>query len=90
MPKMKERCEICNYKFERETGFFFGAMYVSYSIAAAEMIAVLLLGWYFVGLSPMTVFGTIAVMVVLTSTINFRLSRMIWMYLFFRKELERE
>lgn len=37
MPKMNESCPVCGYRFERETGFFFGAMYVSYALAAAEM-----------------------------------------------------
>ena len=81
MPKMPERCKICNYKFEKETGFFFGAMYVSYALAAGEMIMVLVLGWYIVSLEPLSVFAIITLVIILTSAINFRLSRIIWIYL---------
>ena len=29
---MYERCEVCNLKFEREPGYFLGAMYISYGL----------------------------------------------------------
>lgn len=82
MPKMNPRCSECNYKFERETGFFFGAMFVSYGLAAAEMIAVFILCWYLMGIGPLQVFFLVAIMAVLCSTFNFRLSRTIWIYIF--------
>ena len=31
-PKMHERCPVCDLKFEREEGYFLGAMYISYGI----------------------------------------------------------
>ena len=48
IPKMNDRCPQCNYKFERETGFFFGAMFVSYALAAAQMITSLVIFWYII------------------------------------------
>lgn len=86
MPNMHESCELCDFKFERETGFFFGARYVSYAFATAEMIAVLDLGWVLIGLTPLTVFAVISVIVILASTLNFRLSRIVWIYLFHQKK----
>jgi uncharacterized protein (DUF983 family) len=83
IPTMNERCPECNYKFERETGFFFGAMFVSYALAAAQMIASLVIFWYFIDLSPLLVFAIIAIIAFLTSTTNFKLSRSIWIYLFY-------
>lgn len=83
IPKMNERCPECNYKFERETGFFFGAMFVSYALAAAQMITSLVIFWYFIDLSPLRVFAIIGVIAFLLSTINFKLSRSIWIYLFY-------
>lgn len=82
MPKMNERCSHCNLKFEKETGFFFGAMFVSYALAVAEMVASLVIFWVFIDLAPLTVFMIIAVIAILTSTFNFRVSRAIWIYLF--------
>ncbi|WP_239021980.1 DUF983 domain-containing protein [Pontimicrobium aquaticum] len=81
---MNERCGNCNYKFEKETGFFFGAMFVSYALAVAQMVVSLVLFWYFFDLSPLRVFFIITVIAVLLSTFNFRLSRSIWIHLFYK------
>ncbi|MBJ2173414.1 DUF983 domain-containing protein [Aureibaculum sp. A20] len=83
IPKMNDRCPECDYKFERETGFFVGAMFVSYALAVAQMITSLVVFWYFIDLSPLSVFAIICVMSFLLSTINYKLSRSIWIYLFY-------
>jgi uncharacterized protein (DUF983 family) len=44
-PRMYERCEVCNLKFEREPGYFLGAMYVSYGLALATIGAIAALLW---------------------------------------------
>ncbi|REG87171.1 DUF983 domain-containing protein [Winogradskyella sediminis] len=82
IPKMHNRCPECHYKFERETGFFFGAMFVSYALAAAQMIASLVVFWYFIDLSPLNVYLIICGIAFLLSTFNFKLSRTIWIYMF--------
>ncbi|HOZ86692.1 MAG TPA: hypothetical protein PL029_02990 [Bacteroidia bacterium] len=33
LPVMYERCKNCNYFFDREPGYFLGAMYISYGLA---------------------------------------------------------
>lgn len=83
MPKMNKRCNECGYKFEKETGFFFGAMFVSYALAVAEMIASLIIFWVLFDLSPLNVFFIITIVAFISSTFNFRLSRTIWIYLFY-------
>lgn len=84
MPVMHKACPECNYKFEKETGFFFGAMFVSYALAVAEMIAALVISWQIFGLTPLTMFFIIVAMAFLFSTFNFRLSRTIWIYMFYK------
>ena len=84
IPKMNDRCPQCNYKFERETGFFFGAMFVSYALAAAQMITSLVIFWYIIDISPLRVFAIIVLIAFLFSTTNFKLSRSIWIYLFYK------
>jgi len=81
--KNHEKCDKCGYKYEKEPGFFFGAMYVSYgiSIAFSVSIAVAILvlfpsASYKVYLTAILV-GLIALM-----PISFRLSRVVWMNLF--------
>ena len=44
-PKMYERCEVCDLKFEREPGYFLGAMYVSYGLALTTIAAIASLLW---------------------------------------------
>lgn len=47
--KMNERCPHCGLRFERETGYFTGAMYVSYGLMIPPLTAVyfvwLAMGW---------------------------------------------
>ncbi|TGV01107.1 DUF983 domain-containing protein [Flavivirga rizhaonensis] len=85
IPKINDRCKTCNFKFEREPGFFFGAMFVSYAIAVAEFIGVFIISYFFLGLSLLASFFGIIISAILFSTINFRLSRTIWIYLFYKK-----
>jgi hypothetical protein len=42
---MNERCPNCNLKFEREEGYFLGAMYVSYALALLSIGSVSLILW---------------------------------------------
>ncbi|WP_251795742.1 MULTISPECIES: DUF983 domain-containing protein [unclassified Arenibacter] len=79
---MYERCNKCNFKFEREPGFFFGAMFVSYALTAAEFITFSIISYFILGMSLTTTFFGVVVLAILLSTINFRLSRIIWMYIF--------
>ena len=86
MPKMHPTCPVCDFVFEKETGFFFGAMYVSYSLAAGLMISLMALLWGILGIHPLKVFIAISLIIVLTSTYNFMLSRTIWIYFFYEKK----
>lgn len=86
MPKMHERCNACGFVFEKETGFFFGAMFVSYGLACGIMIAAMILMWGILNLNPFTVFITIAGAIFVTANYNFMLSRTIWIYLFYENK----
>jgi len=88
IPKMNNTCPVCDYKFEREIGFFFGSMFVSYALAVAQMIIGLVVLWHFMDLPPLTVFIIIAIMAFLLSTFNFKLSRSIWIYIFYKDEIK--
>ena len=85
-PKMNDRCKECNFKFEKEPGFFFGAMFVSYALVAAEIIASAIVFKYFVNLSYIQVAFITIVVAILLSTVNFRVSRSIWIYMFYSDE----
>ncbi len=48
-PKMQERCAICDLKFEREPGYFLGAMYISYGLGVLIMAPISALLWALTG-----------------------------------------
>jgi len=44
-PGMYERCPACGLKFEREDGYFLGAMYISYGLGLAAITVLSALVW---------------------------------------------
>jgi hypothetical protein len=77
---MHRTCPGCGLAFEREPGYFLGAMYFSYALAVAAAaplaVAGLVLGW------PLARIGwaATALLVVLSPWI-FRTSRVLWLWL---------
>src|SRR5260370_16790802 len=48
-PAMRERCPTCDLKFEREEGYFLGAMYIGYALALGMIPIFGALLWTFPG-----------------------------------------
>src|ERR1700758_311318 len=44
---MNTTCPVCGHRFEREPGFFQGAMYVSYTLGVGEALALALAAMFF-------------------------------------------
>jgi uncharacterized protein (DUF983 family) len=44
-PKMCERCSICDLKFDREPGYFLGAMYLSFGLGVLLMAPIAVMLW---------------------------------------------
>ncbi len=78
---MPKKCTECGQDFEIETGFYYGAMYVSYALTIAITVAV------FVALSVLNVFSiglfliTDLIVLLLALPYVFRVSRSIWIAL---------
>ncbi|MBI1222474.1 MAG: DUF983 domain-containing protein [Bacteroidetes bacterium] len=81
--EMHLHCPVCAVSFEPETGFYWGAMYISYAITVAMSVAIglamrIILGegvdinWYI---------GVIIAVMILLSPVSFRLSRAIMLHL---------
>lgn len=45
---MREACEACGFKFEREPGYFLGSIYLNYGVTAAVGLG-WTFGWMFAG-----------------------------------------
>ena len=83
LPKMKEDCDVCNYHFDREPGYFLGAMYISYGLAVFEgIITFLLCRIFFPQMETFYVALTLCGIVVLFSMRNYKWSRVFYMYIF--------
>ena len=78
--KMNESCPSCNYKFEIEPGYFYGAMYVTYGLTIAEAIGTYVISQFFVE-SVYTLIALIFCALILLAPVNFKFSRVIWMYI---------
>ncbi len=83
LPTMHEKCELCNYHFDRESGYFIGAMYISYGLSVAQGIITFLLLYFFTDLkNPMWFILAIFTVLGLISIKNYKLSRVIYMHIF--------
>jgi len=80
-PKMCGRCSICDLKFEREPGYFLGAMYISYCLGLLIMAPIAVLLWSLTGWSITKVVIWAAVLFFpLAPTITL-FARVLWIYL---------
>jgi len=82
-PKMNEYCSHCQYKFEKEPGYFFGAMYINYGLTVAQGIATYFIAQpFFKETFALGIIPIIAVVIVAMSSFNIRFSRLLWIYMF--------
>lgn len=80
---MNKECSYCGLQYEREPGFFYGAMYVSYILSVGILLVTG--GFvYFIGNDPDLWIYIVSVVVasLLLYPINFRLSRILFIHLF--------
>ena len=82
-PKMNQNCSHCQYKFEKEPGYFFGAMYVNYGLTVAQSIATYVIAqFFFVETFDLRIIAIIAFVIIAMASFNIRFSRLLWIYMF--------
>jgi uncharacterized protein (DUF983 family) len=80
---MNKQCPHCGVQLEPEPGFYIGAMYVSYAFTVAILVAVTTVVYlFFRPASDWVYIGSIIVTTVLLVPLNFRYSRVIFLYWF--------
>jgi hypothetical protein len=77
---MNAACDVCGLRFEREPGYFLGAMYVSYgmgvfTILPISMLLILVAGW-----SLVPVLALLFVQTFVSMPLFYRYSRIIWIH----------
>jgi uncharacterized protein (DUF983 family) len=80
--KMNSECDVCKEGFERESGYYLGAMYVSYGMNIGLGIALFLLTVVLLDLDTLTFLFIFLGTVLVLFPLNFWLSRLIWINLF--------
>ncbi len=80
--KMHETCPHCKLKYEKEVGFFYGAMYVSYGLTVGLGVVSFLVMVLLFKLSVIVFLTTFSVLVLVLMPLVYRLSRLIWVNIF--------
>ena len=79
---MNEKCPRCGLTFQREPGYFLGAMYYSYGMGVVFLAVVTLaLMWAFPGHDDRLMVLCAAVLFVPFVPLVFRWSRILWMFM---------
>ena len=80
---MNTECPVCHLDFNKEPGFYWGSMYASYGLAVMEAFMTYII-CRICGTEPfvfLNLWIILGVMLVL-SPFNFRMARLIWLYIF--------
>lgn len=85
---MKPHCEKCGQTYEPEAGFYYGAMYVSYGLGVAFMVAPSMLMYYLFDVSFGVLLTFIISMYILGFPLFFRYARNIWLNIFVKFDEE--
>lgn len=82
--KMYTSCPCCGEKFEKEPGYFYGAMYVSYALTVGWCIFTFAINELFTKVDTFYYLIFTCSSIILFSPLTFRLSRLIWLNFFTR------
>lgn len=86
--QMKKCCDKCGQAYEPETGFYYGAMYVSYGLGIAFMFVPAYILYLLFNLSFGWLLTFVLATYVLSFPLVFRWSRNIWLNIFVKFDPE--
>jgi uncharacterized protein (DUF983 family) len=78
--RMNDACPVCGLTFEREPGYFVGAMYASYFIGIFATLPIWL-GMLFAGAGLVPILIVAFILVLAIMPISFHYSRVFWMHI---------
>lgn len=84
-----KKCENCQLDFVPEPGFYWGATYVSYAITVAFtffLFAISTALFGFMESLSLKFVAANAVLLVIFTPIFFRISRMVWLWMFYKRD----
>ncbi len=80
--RMNETCPNCGVRLEPEPGFYQGAMYVGYAFTVAALVTIGIILYLLGDPSEWVYIGVIIGVMFLLSPLNYRYSRIVYLYLF--------
>lgn len=80
--KMNESCSHCGVKYEKEPGFFQGAMYVSYGLTAGWFMVTWAINTFLFQSEAWQYLTFVGISLVILMPLSFRISRLIWINMF--------
>ncbi len=82
--RMNSKCPVCQEDFKRETGFYFGAAYVSYGLTVGFGIGLYLLLCTWLKMETLPYLITFTTSLIVLMPVFYRYSRIIWIHFFVR------
>ncbi|HMU69158.1 MAG TPA: DUF983 domain-containing protein [Chitinophagales bacterium] len=82
MAKMHRNCAKCGLRFEPETGFYYGAMYLSYALGVFSSLIIFAILNFVFRIPTLWAFIIVALSWIGLSPMLFRFSRSLWLSLF--------
>lgn len=80
--QMNDTCPKCKMNFEREEGYYTGAMFINWFLAIF-IIGPVWIGMIFAGYPFGLILGTTVFLLILSIPVFFQYSRVIWLYIDF-------
>jgi uncharacterized protein (DUF983 family) len=90
LDKMPHYCTICDEDFERETGFYYGAMMISHATTTIIAVIVHLTVFHFYGWEIAPNLITLLVILIGLFPLIFRSSRAIWINFFVKYDASKQ
>lgn len=87
--KMNKACNCCGEVFDKEPGYFYGAMYVSYGLMVAWFVFTWAIDTFIVKSETWQYLTFLIISIVTFMPLTFRTSRLIWINLFVRYDEEK-
>ena len=86
--RMEEHCSCCGEKYEKEPGYFYGAMYVSYALMVGWFVITWVANSFVFEAGTIWYLSFLMTTIVLFAPLTFRVSRLIWLNFFTRYDKE--
>ncbi len=77
--RMSAQCEYCGLRYEREQGYFIGAIYINIIATETLLLGTLLIYGLVVGTLSQTILTTLVVLAIVMPLISFHHSRSLWL-----------